>query len=335
VDHFAADESKLEEIVETIERNFGLRVRSAEPLERGWLNRKWKLATDDGERFAKQYHPERYRLHEPEKLHAALLRQMELNEAGLPCPRLFGVAGEPILSTPTGVRFVVTDFRPGVVIEPGGTNVNQMRSLGRVAGMMHALLNDRGSDSSATITPEWEPESPVRMMEGWRRQWAASEQGKLGPGGFAAALERQRDLIERLVVGQFAVCPVGWTHWDLWADNVLFAGDEVSALLDFDRMRVLYPELDVARAVMSFALDAEASVMRKALVEAFLAGYRERCIYPPGTLARSLKLLWCLESLNWMVHDMDQYSAPPARFARENIWLTMHWDELEEMFRGI
>jgi homoserine kinase type II len=335
VDHFAADESKLQEIVDTIERHFGLRVLSADPMERGWLNRKWKLATDDGERFAKQYHPERYRLHEPEKLRTALLRQMELKEAGLPCPKLFGVAGEPILITPSGVRFVVTDFCPGVVVEPGGANGNQMRSLGRVAGMMHGLLNGEVPGSNSPARPHWEPESPERMIEMWRRNWEASEQGKRGPDGFAAALDRQKNLIERLDVGQFAGCAVGWAHWDLWADNVLFAGDEVSAVLDFDRMRVLYPELDVARAVMSFALNAEASVMNKSLVEAFLAGYRERCIYPPGTLARSLKLLWCLESLNWMVHDMDQYSAPPARFARENIWLTMHWDELEEMFRGV
>jgi homoserine kinase type II len=201
--------------------------------------------------------------------------------------------------------------------------------------MMHALLNGSGSDSSGQVRPYWEPEAPEQMMETWRCNWEAAEQGKRGPDGFAEALERQKNLIERLDVGQFAGCPVGWIHWDLWADNVLFAGDEVSAVLDFDRMRVLYPELDVARAVMSFTLDVEAKTMSVPLAEAFLAGYRERCSCPPGTLARSLKLLWCLESLNWMVHDMDQYSAPPARFARENIWLTMHWEELEEMFKGI
>jgi homoserine kinase type II len=335
LDHFAPDESKLEEIVETIERQFGLRVFSAEPLERGWLNRKWKLATDRGDWFAKQYHPERFRLHEPEKLRAALLRQMRLKEAGVPCPKLYMADGEPILSTPSGVRFVATDFCSGVVVEPGGTNESQMRSLGRAAGMMHTLLNGGESGSRTRLKSDWEPIAPARMMEAWLRNWEASDKGKRGPDGFADALERQRGLIERLDVGSFADCSVGWTHWDLWADNVLFAGGEVSAVLDFDRMRVQYPELDVARAVMSFALDAEAQTMEMALAAAFLAGYRERCSYPPGTLTRSLKLLWCLESLNWMVHDMDQYSAPPARFARENIWLTMHWDELEEMFKGV
>ena len=107
---------------------------------------------------------------------------------------------------------------------------------------------------------------------------------------------------------------------------------KVAAILDFDRMRVLYPELDVARALLSCALDVESGKMEPDLADRFLEGYRSAHPFPRGGLPRAFKLLWWLEATNWMVHDMDKYSAPPARFARENIWLTRNWNELEDRF---
>ncbi|MDQ0166176.1 phosphotransferase [Bacillus horti] len=42
-------------------------------------------------------------------------------------------------------------------------------------------------------------------------------------------------------------------HRDLWMDNLLFHGNRVSAVLDFDRRKYDYPQLDVDRAIMSGA----------------------------------------------------------------------------------
>lgn len=331
MDHFAPDEPKLEEIARTIERLFGISVKAAEPIERGWLNRKWRLDTDRGSLFAKQYHPKRYQLHQPDKLTAALVRQNRLHAAGFPCPRVYMWNGEPLLTAPSGTKFVLTEYCRGEVIAPGRANAEQMADLGRAAGRMHALLKQ---GDGRPQPPGWSPDPPEVMLEAWANNWREA-QGKPCPDGLMEALELQREIIGELDVRIFEECATGWTHWDLWVDNLLFYPDRLSAVLDFDRMRVLYPEMDVARALLSCALDVEAGRMNLGLVEAFLEGYRTASPFPAGTLVRAFKLLWCLEAANWMVAGFDMHSPPPARFARENIWLTRRWRELGEMFGDV
>lgn len=54
------DVDKIKEaIFKSIEENFDLKIRSGRQIHRGWRNLKWKIETDEGSLFVKQYHPER------------------------------------------------------------------------------------------------------------------------------------------------------------------------------------------------------------------------------------------------------------------------------------
>ncbi len=124
-------------------------------------------------------------------------------------------------------------------------------------------------------------------------------------------------------------CECGWAHRDLWVDNLLFEQDRLSAILDFDRLNYDYPELDVARAILSCSLlkdDFQAGNAR-----AFLSGYRTECEFPVGKFVRALRMLWYMESPWWITKTMDQHSVPPARFAEEMLWLAKSHLELGEM----
>lgn len=331
MDHFPPEEERLNEIQETVRHMFGIEIYSAEPIHRGWLNMKWKLSTNAGMLFAKQYHSRRYLLHEPEKLQQVLTIQNQLHDSGFPCPKIYGEDGQYILATSNGTKFVLTEFCQGEVIAPGHANIDQMGSLGFIAGKMHALLN---RDNPSPDPPSWTPPSSAVLQEAWKNNWEGA-QGNPCPAGLLEALEKQREIIEQLDHSVFLDCPRGWMHWDLWVDNILFDGDQVEAIIDFDRMRMLYPEMDVARALLSCALDTNSGTMNVSLVQSFIEQYRTAWHFPRGALVRAFRLLWCLEATNWMVHDMDKYSAPPARFARENIWMTCHWNELDGMFGSI
>lgn len=75
-------------------------------------------------------------------------------------------------------------------------------------------------------------------------------------------------------------------------------GSKVSAILDFDRCAYDFPELDIARAMISGALGVEGFNLKAA--SAFLEGYRSRRELKRDTLARALQLLWYLESVWWI-----------------------------------
>jgi len=54
------ENSILVEIKETIERMFSIRVIEYEGINRGLLNLKWKVVTNNGTLFIKQFSEERY-----------------------------------------------------------------------------------------------------------------------------------------------------------------------------------------------------------------------------------------------------------------------------------
>jgi homoserine kinase type II len=124
-------------------------------------------------------------------------------------------------------------------------------------------------------------------------------------------------------------CEAGWAHRDLFVDNLLFVDNQVSAILDFDRFAYDYPELDIARVIVSGALDKENLNITAAT--AFLDGYRTQREFERGVLTRSLHMLWYMESVWWIHTNMDTTRAQPIRFAEEMTWLAKNLSQFSGM----
>lgn len=71
-------------------------VTGVQPIERGYLNRKWVVQTDLGSMFVKQYHKGRYPDEKLASVEEALRRQNELYRAGVACPRVYESESGPI-----------------------------------------------------------------------------------------------------------------------------------------------------------------------------------------------------------------------------------------------
>jgi homoserine kinase type II len=112
----------------------------------------------------------------------------------------------------------------------------------------------------------------------------------------------------------------------------LFYPDSLSAILDFDRLQYIYPELDIARAILSFALDNNR--LRMDAVQAFIDGYNQIGAISANDIILSLKLLYCLESFWWLRTSSFNGDGPPRRFADEMEWLSINWPNLESILRA-
>jgi homoserine kinase type II len=108
----------------------------------------------------------------------------------------------------------------------------------------------------------------------------------------------------------------------------LFHTDSLSAIVDFDRFQYIYPELDISRAILSFALDD--NCLRLDAVRAFIDGYNQFGTITVADVIRALKLLYCLESFWWLNSNRFD-SEPPKRFAYEMAWLSINWSKLEKI----
>ncbi|EJL40001.1 putative homoserine kinase type II (protein kinase fold) [Brevibacillus sp. CF112] len=325
----ATEEMILADLTEAVAQFFGLTISKATPINRGWLNLKWKISTEDGSFLLKQYNKDRFALYHSADLALAFSQQARLHAAGLPCPKLLAHAGQFLLESAGKERFLVMEFCPGTLVPPGIANAAQMYELGRATGTMHRLLNDgtAGTQKSPQFTP---PRREERLAH-WHSVYDQAKAA--GKPQLLDKIEWQIRATERVDLERFTALPCGWAHRDLWADNILFRAERVAAILDFDRLKYDYPALDVARAVLSYALDEQ---FDPALASAFMAGYKEeRPASADGWLATALSLLWYMESTWWITARMDEHSVPPARFAKEMIWLAEHGESLAEMLEGL
>ncbi|AZN41707.1 phosphotransferase [Paenibacillus albus] len=307
-----SEEMIREDLIQTFRRLFGINVLASTPIKRGWLNLKWKVTTDSGQFLLKQYN--KRRLNHPEALLFAFTQQVRLHNQGLACPKLLALDESILFETSSGESFMVMEFCQGELISPGKTNVHQIYDLGRATGKMHRLLNDGTLPTNKS--PQFTPTSREERLAHWNSFWDQSKQADKTQ--FLADIEIQRKATEDMNIEILEFLQLGWAHRDLWVDNLLFNDDRLSAILDFDRLRYDYPQLDVARAVISCALDDDLDV---SLAAAFMEGYSEERTVEKGYLTNSLALLWYMESTWWINANMDQHSVPPARFAKEMRWL--------------
>jgi homoserine kinase type II len=223
---------------------------------------------------------------------------------------------------------MVMEYCQGKLIPPGKTNVHQIYDLGRATGKMHRLLND--GTLRIRKSPQFIPPCREERLAHWNAVWEQAKEA--GKTQLLADIETQRRATEDMNIEILELLQLGWAHRDLWVDNLLFNDNRLTAILDFDRLRYDYPQLDVARAVISCALDDNLDV---SLASAFIEGYSEERTVVKGYLTNSLRLLWYMESTWWINANMDQHSVPPARFAKEMLWLAENQKNMSDLLENI
>ena len=331
-----------------LESSFGLHGDSVNPVSGGWMNRKWKLVCGEKAWLVKQYSRKRFSQKQLDWIEESLQRQIIAQREGVPCPRVLSFQDKVLRTLVDGTTYMVMEFCPGVMLDHNTVMADQMYSLGRACGQIHRTFS--------ALPPQGVRGYPLdrksvlhELREHYRTQMEecgkAAEEG--GPAGsssdfsdsseeFFRALEQERRILEKLPADFFDRLETGIGHEDFTPDNMLFSGNEVSAILDFDRSQYGYRLHDVGRAILSFALKDGEMDLKKAY--AFLEGYGEWMAFGESgragcsgdwlerTLSDALMLTWCIEAPWWMKRGVFAgASVKPGRFLEEITWVGEWW----------
>ncbi|RXZ79553.1 hypothetical protein EBB07_22770 [Paenibacillaceae bacterium] len=321
------------EIAVHLKERFGLSVQEATDIDKGWLNVKWKMVTDNGPLFVKYYHPERYKLHTRlEKRNAVemtLQLQHGLSGAGIKCPSVYPYNDQFIQETPSGLLYTVLDWVDGHTAQPGCLNTAQMFELGMAVGRMHKWLQS----VPPLDKPAWKPDKDAYLRE-WQVNWEKAKEAE--DTIVMEWLTRSQSIVQSMDFRIFEPCRVGWLHWDLWVDNIVLHRQGLAGIVDFDRMTMAYQEIDVARAILSGALrDGQ---MRMETVSAFMDGYRGYSEVPQGMLTRAIRMLYLIESIWWLrteVRAESELRALLGRFVEEIHWIEDNWETLSDQLDAV
>ena len=294
-----------------LQEMYRVTVLSSASVPGGYLNPKWRVSTNEGELFVKQYSPERFNHAQLEKMEESLQRQAAIEHEDVPGPRLWCVNGRVIRRLDAETAYMVMDFYPGQTENAASVSLPQMKSLGEGVGRLHTAL--------ARLPKPAEPKLP--RFGGYT--WAALRAHLAEhPHAVASAFA---DTLDEGFFGRFSQ---GWAHEDLQSGNILFDGDKLSAIVDYDRCAWSFPAHDVGRVLLSFALAD--GVLDTAKVRAFCEGY---ALYlPMPDVMNTLRLTFCIEAVWWLRPEFTRADCPPVpkRFYKEMQWLAAHGDCLRE-----
>lgn len=316
-----------EKIFQDMRSTFGLRCENAVPVSGGWLNRKWRVFTQEGEFLVKQFSQKRYGK-DLTNLEAALQRQVFAKSRGVPCPALRLYKGQAIRQIDQEISYTVMEFCPGVTEAPAAATTEQLRSLGAACGKLHQAF--------VALPPQKVKGYPFRssqLLQGLRAHYRACREDPLfqSEEAFRQAVLAQEPILEQVTESFLDRLPRGIGHEDFAADNLLFLPDSLSAIVDFDRSQYGFAWHDAGRALLSLAL--QDGVLHRKKAEAFREGFSAFLPLSRHDLADALRLTWCLEMPWWILPRFFQErpTEKVERFLQELLWLTEQWFELDTM----
>ncbi|MEV3939117.1 phosphotransferase [Glycomyces sp. NPDC049804] len=306
-------------------------------LPDGRMNRNWKVAADRG-RFALKHLTDR----DPGTVRRNLELLRHLAAKGIPLAAPIATAGGDLVCETGGNHYYLCEWIEG---EHVGAEMSlaQAEHMGTVIARVHRALADPGLGLPA-LQPGSAPvnDPDAALAETGRFLKAAERPDQDGFDRAAAPVLRRRlDLIAAsaplrpepgVVPG-----PHGWTHGDCQDWNLIWSGDRVRAVIDWDRIRFgAYAEELVRAATWQF--NEPDGRIDLAKVAAFLAGYRSVQPIDGAALAEAARRRWWkMLSHCWHLdfhYDRGDGSCDDLFFSDDLLmsWWTANLDAVEAAF---
>lgn len=294
------------DVWQDLDKRFGIRLKQCRILDGGWLNQKWVV---NEQWVVKQYSKQRYAPSKFKTIENALNIQSQLYEQGVCCPRILrDQQGQVLFQTDLGERYMIMSYLPGKVLRQ--INTEQMRHLGQACYRMHQAMKEISSPSKVDYLTK------ATLEKDWDRRSCNTPLAKY-----------QRKILDGINDSYLQTLMMGYGHEDLSNDNCLFAGNQLSGIIDFDRCAYTYPLHDVGRILLSFAYkDGKLSLP---LIRAFMDGYSG---LDKEDIITGLRLVWLIEA-GWWLNQEKGHSASEKiqRFIEELCFLTLHFDDLDKI----
>ena len=289
-------------------------LRTARRIKRGFVNDNWAVEMAQGHYFLKRRHPH---LHRPDLIRAQHDLMEWLRRAGFPAPAIVPTAsGETFLAL-DGEFYEIHEYIEGQPydherpehLEEAATTLGRYHTC--VQGFAPQALRNLGALYSPTILRT----TLTDLSEAWgldRDPDLAQIAGQLK----AHAL----DLTARLA--RHGALPHLVIHGDYYGGNLLFDGDRIVGVVDYDKARWQPRVIELAEALIYFATERSghlkhivySGTLDLGVVHQFLAAYTDMVsLSEPEihALPHLIRMIWLCASLNPPLEPLMSPEAAP------------------------
>jgi len=181
-----------------------------------------------------------------------------LAAGGLPCPDVMVRRNDSLLFEVEGKQGCIISCLPGKIHEQ--LNEQQLFSSGRAMATLHMAGENFPGRRDNPTGIEWLAETIGAVLTGTRNRY-----GEAAAQLLLSELDFQRSCV-------WDTLPRGVVHGDLFCDNILFNGNDVSGIIDFYYAHDAPYVMDIA-----IALNAQAALLSEydgSRMQSFLNGYQ-------------------------------------------------------------
>jgi homoserine kinase type II len=257
----------------------GVPVLSVAPVSGGTVNWNFDVRTAGGRFFLRCY---RQNL-ETERIEGEHSLIAWAAGKGIPAPVPLTTRAGKTITENGAQRWALFPWMDGACIERGTLSPAQARALGDLHGRVQAALAVHPDSAGAKLSQRWDKTQSLELLT--RLVARAEERGV--EGWIVDGVRRQRQLLDALEVqppDYFSSLPCQLLHGDFHDQQVLFEGDRVTALVDWE---IWHTDPRAWELVRSLAFS---KVLDSPLLEDYLAGYREHIQLSEEEVRLALKL---------------------------------------------
>jgi homoserine kinase type II len=236
---------------------YGLDVTTVRPIQAGSVNSNFEVDGPSGRRFLRIYEEQTGATAARE---AALLAH--LSRSGVPTPEpLARRDGEGFISTFAAKPVAVFPFCEGEMICQRGVTPAKARAVGEALGRIHRAGEDLGPSEVAALAgaTRFGPEALLARLE-----------RVLASGPPADVVVAASELTAFLAEPRPEPRTKGLIHGDIFRDNVLWRGDSITAVLDFESASMGSLAFDVMVTILAWSFGDD---LDTTLASALYAGY--------------------------------------------------------------
>lgn len=221
------------------------KLRDAQRAERGFVNDNWIVETTRGRYFLKRRHP---RLRQPEFIRGQHELIGWLRQAGFPTPTIVPTArGETFLTLDGEVYeiYVYVEHEPYNHERPA-----HLKEAALTLGRYHTILHGFAPETLRPSGGLYRPNILSTILTNLSQAWQLDQDPELAD--IAHQFEAQAaDLAARFA--EHGALPHMVIHGDYYADNLLFKGDRIVCVVDYDKASWQPRVVELAEALIYFA----------------------------------------------------------------------------------
>ena len=234
----------------SISSQYGLKVDSLERIKKGLGTTNWILRTHESDYFVKQFNVSA----DPDRERDALRLATHARSRGIPSPRIVVTKTGDFLSVDSQVVLSIFEYVPAAT-SGGSLSFRQMIETGATLGALHRLFR-------------WFPATYSPITNGWLSFNTSAKRleidrllriigAKLEPDEFdnlaRDTLWRKKELLLRIpmMVEPLRALSTQVIHNDYSSPNVLFRGEELVAVVDFQPSEPFLVSYEVGRMALN------------------------------------------------------------------------------------